>query len=53
MIISKKDPVLNYNSLILQTTNSDIDVVEFPDGHMSHVENESLFLRTITHFIDF
>lgn len=53
MIISKKDPVLNYKSLIQQTTNSNIKVVEFPDGHMSHVENESLFLRTIMHFIDF
>ena len=52
MIISKKDPVLDYNSLIKQTKNFDIKVVEFPDGHMSHVENETLFLHTIMHFIE-
>ena len=52
MIISKKDPVLDYNSLIKQTKNSDIKVVEFPDGHMSHVENETLFLHTIMHFVE-
>ncbi|MFH6767612.1 alpha/beta hydrolase [Gaetbulibacter aquiaggeris] len=52
MIISKKDPVLAFKSLIKQTKNSNIKVVEFPDGHMSHVENETLFLRTIVHFIE-
>lgn len=52
MIISKKDPVLNYGNLIAQAQNSDINVVEFPDGHMSHVENKSLFLQTILYFIE-
>ncbi len=52
MIISKKDPVLDFKSLIKQTKNSNIKVVEFPDGHMSHVENETLFLHTIMHFIE-
>ena len=52
MIISKKDPVLDFKSLIKQTKNSNIKVVEFPDGHMSHIENETLFLHTIVHFIE-
>jgi len=52
MIISKKDPVLDFKSLIKQTKNSNIKVAEFPDGHMSHVENETLFLHTIMHFIE-
>ncbi|GAA3570868.1 alpha/beta hydrolase [Snuella lapsa] len=52
MIISKKDPVLNYNELIEQTKNTNVNVVEFPDGHMSHIENESLFLQKIMHFIE-
>lgn len=52
MIISKKDPVLDFKSLIKQTKNSNIKIAEFPDGHMSHVENEALFLRTIVHFIE-
>ena len=52
MIVSKKDPVLNYNDLMEQAQNSDANVVEFPDGHMSHVENKSLFLQNIVHFIE-
>ncbi|MEN3323389.1 alpha/beta hydrolase [Mariniflexile soesokkakense] len=52
MIISKKDPVLDYETLINQTKNNTIKVVEFPDGHMSHIENESDFLINIMHFIE-
>ena len=52
MIISKKDPVLDFKSLIKQTKNSNIKVVEFPDGHMSHVENETLFLHAIVRFVE-
>ncbi|TGV01973.1 alpha/beta fold hydrolase [Flavivirga rizhaonensis] len=52
LIISKKDPVLDYNTLISQTKNTNVKVVEFPDGHMSHIENKSEFLHTIMHFIE-
>jgi len=52
MIIGKRDPVLDYDSLIDQTKNNNIDVVEFPDGHMSHIENKENFLTTIMHFIE-
>ena len=52
MIIGKEDPALDYNSLIEQTQNSDIKVVEFPDGHMSHIENIKEFTYNILHFIE-
>ncbi|MFV9549760.1 alpha/beta hydrolase [Algibacter sp. PT7-4] len=52
LMVSKKDPVLNANLLISQTKNTTIQVVEFPDGHMSHIENEVLFLQNITHFVE-
>lgn len=52
MIIGKRDPVLDYDSLLDQTMNIDIKVVEFPDGHMSHIENKKDFLTTIMHFIE-
>lgn len=52
MIISKKDPVLDYDTLINQTKDKDIMVVEFPDGHMSHIENEKAFLVEIQRFIE-
>ena len=35
-----------------QTQNSDIKVVEFPDGHMSHIENIKEFTYNILHFIE-
>ena len=52
MIIGKEDPALDYNSLIEQTQNSDIKVVEFPDGHMSHIENYKEFTYNIMRFIE-
>jgi pimeloyl-ACP methyl ester carboxylesterase len=53
MIISKRDPALDYKSTIAQTKNRDIKIVEFPDGHMSHIENNKEFILQIVHFIDF
>ncbi|WP_372756287.1 alpha/beta fold hydrolase [Mariniflexile sp.] len=52
IIISKEDPALDYASTKNQTKNTDTIVVEFPDGHMSHIENESEFFKTIMHFIE-
>lgn len=52
LIIGKKDPILNYNSLIKQIKNSDIMVVELPDGHMSYIENKKDFTYNIMYFIE-
>ncbi|WP_027138276.1 alpha/beta fold hydrolase [Gaetbulibacter saemankumensis] len=52
MIASKNDPALDFNTLVNQTKYSDVYFVEFPDGHMSYIENERLFLRIIVHFIE-
>jgi len=52
LILGKKDPVLNYESLISQTENTEVEVVEFPDGHMSHIENRGFLLQKIKHFIE-
>lgn len=51
MIIGKKDPVLNYNDLIAQTRNSEVEVVELPDGHMSYIENEAEFVEGVQVFL--
>lgn len=51
LIIGKKDPVLSYDSLIAQTENTEVKVVEFPDGHMSHIENKDILLQEIMRFI--
>ena len=39
LIIGKKDPILNYSDLIEQAKNTNTKVVEFNNGHMSHIEN--------------
>ena len=51
-IIGQKDSVLNYQSLLEETKNTDIEVVEFSQGHMSHIENKEEFTYNILHFIE-
>ncbi len=51
MIIGKQDPALDYESLISQTKNTKVKVVEFPDGHMSHIENKIELIESLTSFI--
>lgn len=52
MIISKKDPALNYQCLIDQVKNTNVKIVEFPDGHMSHVENKTDLISAFKIFIN-
>ena len=52
MIIGLNDPALQYSTLINQTKDSDVDVVELPDGHMSFIENKKEITYTIMHFIE-
>ncbi|MCP5062857.1 MAG: alpha/beta hydrolase [Ignavibacteriae bacterium] len=52
MIIGKHDPVLDQDSLIKQIKNTDVKIIEFQDGHMSHIENKKEFSEQIMHFIE-
>ena len=51
MIISKKDPALEYTSLIEQVENSGIEKYEFPDGHMSYIENKDEIIPVLKQFV--
>ena len=51
LIIGKQDPALEYGSLVNQTKNTNVQVVEFPDGHMSHFENKNELLLAFHDFI--
>ena len=51
LIIGKQDITLAYNSLINQTKNTNVEVVEFPDGHMSHIENKKELLLALQSFV--
>jgi len=51
MIIGKQDPALEYAPLIKQTRNTNVEVIEFPDGHMSHFENKKELIDTFESFV--
>jgi hypothetical protein len=51
MIIGQRDPVLEYEKLLEQTQNSEVDVRIFPDGHMSHIENKDELIDSLSDFI--
>lgn len=51
MIIGKEDPALDYNSLIEQTKNTTVQITEFFDGHMSHIENKKELIQSFLQFL--
>lgn len=40
LVLGRKDPVLNYDENIDQIEGTKVQLTTFPDGHMSHIENE-------------
>lgn len=50
LIIGKKDPVLDYNSLKKQVKGTNTEVVEFSGGHMSHIENKDSLIEALQVF---
>jgi len=40
LILGEKDGVLNYQDSLEQIKGTEVQLVIFPDGHMSHIENE-------------
>ena len=51
LIVGRKDPVLDYDSLIDQVKDTEVEVVEFADGHMSYIENYEECLFELQWFI--
>jgi pimeloyl-ACP methyl ester carboxylesterase len=52
LILSKKDPVLDYEENIKQIENTTIQLATFADGHMSHIENHEELLKVLLNFVD-
>ena len=50
LILGKKDPVLNYEDGLKQIENTSIKLVTFPDGHMSHIENQNELEKVLLAF---
>jgi pimeloyl-ACP methyl ester carboxylesterase len=40
LVLGKKDPVLNYDENKKQIEGTTVQLITFPDGHMSHIENK-------------
>ena len=50
LILGEKDPVLNYEETREQIENTSVKLVTFPDGHMSHIENQDQLLIVLLVF---
>jgi pimeloyl-ACP methyl ester carboxylesterase len=50
LILGEKDPVLNYEETKEQIENTAVQLITFPDGHMSHIENQDELLTVLLSF---
>ena len=52
LILGQKDSVLNFDDAKKQAEKSNIQIVAFPDGHMTHLENTTELLTVFHTFFD-
>jgi pimeloyl-ACP methyl ester carboxylesterase len=50
IILGEKDPVMNYNETIQQIESTKVQLITFPDGHMSHIENKNELKKILLNF---
>jgi len=50
LVLGKKDPVLNYEENAEQAQHAKVQLVTFPDGHMSLIENREDLLKALADF---
>jgi pimeloyl-ACP methyl ester carboxylesterase len=50
LILGEKDPVLVYEETMEQIENTEVQLVTFPDGHMSHIENREELGKVLMEF---
>lgn len=51
LVLGRKDPVLNYDDTINQIEGTKAELTTFPDGHMSHIENEKELKKVLVDFL--
>ncbi|OGS71182.1 MAG: alpha/beta hydrolase [Flavobacteria bacterium RIFCSPLOWO2_12_FULL_31_7] len=51
LILGKKDPVLNYEENLEQIEGTNVKLVTFNDGHMSHLENQAELEKVLVSFL--
>ena len=52
LIIGKKDPIIDGSVLKKILENSDVEIVEFSEGHMSYIENKWELTHKLMYFIE-
>ncbi len=50
LVLGRQDPVLNYEESLEQVQDTKVQLVSFPDGHMSLIENRDELLNVLTDF---
>lgn len=50
LILGEKDPVLQYEETKTQIENTKVELISFPDGHMSHIENQEELAKVVLDF---
>jgi pimeloyl-ACP methyl ester carboxylesterase len=50
LILGEKDPVLPHEETKQQVENTEVQLIVFPDGHMSHIENEEELTAVLLKF---
>lgn len=50
LVLGKKDPVLNYEETKEQIEDTQVQLLSFPDGHMSHIENQKALQEELLQF---
>ena len=51
LILGKKDGVLIYEDNLDQIKDTKVQLITFPDGHMSHIENEAELLKVLLDYL--
>jgi pimeloyl-ACP methyl ester carboxylesterase len=51
IIIGEKDPVLEYETSLNEAKKTNSEVIVFPDGHMSHIENKKELIFALKKFL--
>jgi pimeloyl-ACP methyl ester carboxylesterase len=50
LVLGEKDPVLRHDETKRQVENTEVELVVFPDGHMSHIENKEELTAVLLKF---
>ncbi len=51
IVLGKKDPVLNYESIIDEAKRTNTSLAELPNGHMSHLEDKDETIKILKAFV--